>query len=140
MCWPLSNSSAKNQTLFARFRVYTWQYTLLPSPSFSLLPLAMGLLMSLVLVFLAVALQTSGQSTIEQQPYCHSVFGRFETSPDYWLHATPVLRAHWWFDYIPLVRRQYTDYWTSWKNISYIFALYVLPKKCNGRNLTLQQR
>lgn len=93
------------------------------------LPIIMSPLMPLVLVFLAVALQVLGQSTIEPQPYCHPVSGDFKASPDYWLHATPVLRAHWWFDYVPLVRRQYTDYWTSWKNISYLFALYVpLPE------------
>ena len=85
--------------------------------------------MSLILIFLAVALQAFGQSVIEPQPYCHSVSGRFKASPNYWLHATPVLRSHWWFDDVPLVRRQYTDYWTSWKNISYLFALYVIPQE-----------
>ena len=87
----------------------------------------MSLLMSLTLVFMAVALQVLGQSKTEPQPYCHTVSGDFNNNADYWLHATPVLRAHWWFDYIPLTRRQYTDYWTSWKNISYVFALCVLP-------------
>lgn len=89
------------------------------------LPFIMSLFVSLVLVFLAVALQASGQSTIEPQPYCHVVSGNFSSNPDYWLHATPVLRAHWWFDYSPLVRRQYADYWLGWKNISYLFALHV---------------
>ena len=85
----------------------------------------MSLLMSLILVFLAVALQVFGQPKTEWQPFCHPVVGNFKANPDYWLHATPVLRPHWYFDYAPLVRRQYTNYWTSWKNISYLFALYV---------------
>ncbi len=94
--------------------------------SFTLhLPFTMSLFMSIVLVLLAIALQVSGQSTIEPQPYCHPVSGSFSNNPDYWLHATPVVRAHWEFDYAPLVRRQYTDYWKGWKNISYLFALYV---------------
>lgn len=117
---------AKRHTLFARYQVYTWQHTLLPSLSIHIC-LTMSLLMSLALVFLAVALQVSGQSTTEPQPYCHMVSGNFSNNSDYWLHATPVLRAHWWFDYAPLVRRQYADYWFGWKNISYLFALYVPP-------------
>ena len=83
----------------------------------------MSLLMSLVLFFLAIAFHVFGQSTFESQPYCHPVSRDFESSPNYWLHATPVLRSHWYFQYAPLVRRQYTDYWTSWNNISYLFAL-----------------
>ena len=88
----------------------------------------MGPLMSLVLVFLAV-LQVFSQTTIESHPYFLTVSGNFKSSPDYWLHATSVLRAHWYFEYVPLARRQYTDYWTSWKNISYLFALYVSPRE-----------
>ena len=83
----------------------------------------MNLFMSLILGFLAVALQVFGQSTTDLQPYCHPVSENFSNNPDYWLHATPVLRAHWNFDYAPLVRRQYTDYWFGWKKISYLFAL-----------------
>ena len=75
---------------------------------------------------MTVALQVFGKSMTEPQPYCHSVSGEINNNADYWLHATPVLRDHWRFDYIPLTRRQYTDYWTSWKNISYVFALCVL--------------
>ncbi|KAF6218614.1 hypothetical protein HO133_005965 [Letharia lupina] len=82
----------------------------------------MSLLMSLALAFLAMASQVTGQSTVTPQPYCHPVAGNFSNNADYWLHATPVLRAHWCFDYAPLVRRQYTDYWTGWKNISFLFA------------------
>ena len=88
----------------------------------------MALLVSLILLFFAMALQVVGQSAIEPQPYCHPVSGKFEASPDYWLHATPVLRAHWLFDDVALVRRQYTDYWTGWKNISYLFALYFISQ------------
>ena len=88
----------------------------------------MSLLMSLVLVFLAIASHVFGKSMIESQPYCHPVSRDFETSPNYWLHATPVLRSHWDFQYVPLVRRQEADYWTSWNNINYLFALWVLPK------------
>ncbi|CAF9906955.1 hypothetical protein IMSHALPRED_005402 [Imshaugia aleurites] len=80
--------------------------------------------MSLILGFLAVALQVFGQSTTDLQPYCHPVSENFSNNPDYWLHATPVLRAHWNFDYAPLVRRQYTDYWFGWKKISYLGDSY----------------
>ena len=90
-------------------------------------PFIMSLSMYFTLVFMAVALQVFGQLTIEPQPYCHTVSKDFSNNADFWLHATPVLRAHWWFDYVPLTRRQYTDYWTSWKNINYVFALCVLP-------------
>ena len=83
----------------------------------------MNLLMSLALVFLTVTFQVSGQSTIEPQPYCHPVSESFSNNADYWLHATPLLRAHWCFDYATLARRQYTDYWLGWKNIKYLFAL-----------------
>ncbi|KAL9137736.1 MAG: hypothetical protein Q9175_001045 [Cornicularia normoerica] len=82
----------------------------------------MNVLMSLALVFFTMALQVTGQTMIDPQPYCHPVSGNFSNSADYWLHATPVLRAHWWFDYAPLVRRQSTDHWIGWKNISYLFA------------------
>ena len=85
--------------------------------------------MSFVLISLVVNLQVSSQSMTELEPYCHPVSGTFKSNPDYWLHATPVLRAHWNFDYAQLVRRQYPDYWTSWKNISYLFALYVPSKE-----------
>ena len=83
----------------------------------------MSLLMSLVLVFLAIVFHVFGHSTIESQPYCHPVSRSFESSPNYWLHATPVLRSRWYFQFAPIVRRQFTDYWTSWNNISYLFAL-----------------
>ena len=87
-----------------------------------------SLFMSLNLVLLAIALHVIGQSTTEPQPYCHHVSGSFETNPGYWLHATPVLRSHWFFEYAPLTRRQYTNYWTSWNDISYLFALWVPPR------------
>lgn len=99
---------------------------LVPHSAFALI---MNLPMSIVLTLLVVALQVSSQTTTELQPYCHPVSGIFNSNPDFWLHATPVLRAHWYFDYAPLVRRQNPDYWTSWKNISYLFALYVPPKE-----------
>lgn len=83
----------------------------------------MNLSMSIVLLFLAIILQASGQSAIATQPYCHAVSTPFSNNPDYWLHGTPVVRSHWWFDFAPLVRRQYADYWFGWDNVSYLFAL-----------------
>ena len=81
--------------------------------------------MLLALVFLLTALLVTAQSTAQPQPYCHPVREKFSNNADFWLHATPVLRSHWSFDYVELVRRQYMDYWNGWKNISYLFALYV---------------
>ena len=86
------------------------------------LPFVVKVLMLLALV---TALLVTAQSTAQPQPYCHPVREKFSNNADYWLHTTPVLRSHWSFDYAELVRRQYVDYWNGWKNISYLFALYV---------------
>lgn len=129
VCLPFSNSVCQISTplrTLSSLHVAAHSCCLV---SHSAVAFIMNLPMSVVLKLLVVALQVSSQPTTGLQPYCHPVSGVFKSNPDFWLHATPVLRAHWNFDYAPLVRRQNPDYWTNWKDISYLFALYVPSKE-----------
>ena len=116
--------SVKHHTLFGKIEQDVAIHSLVSFLS-PLSPFASNVLMLLAIVFLATALLVTAQSTAEPQPYCHPVHEKFSNNADYWLHGTPVLRSHWSFDYAELVRRQSMDYWNGWKNISYLFALYV---------------
>ena len=46
-----------------------------------------------------------------------------------WPHDTPLLQSHWHRDSPQIASRQTSKTWFGWKNINYMFSLYVGRKK-----------
>ena len=49
----------------------------------------------------------------------------FSMEPSEWPHGTPLLQAHWQAEHPPIAGRQAIKSWFGWKNVKYIFSLYV---------------
>lgn len=70
-------------------------------------------------------LNVVGSPTNNLQPWLHPVGVPGDLDIGKWLHDTPLLRSRWQTDAPPITSRQISKSWFGWKNISYMFSLYV---------------